>query len=91
MIIYADVSNSGKRYKCKDCKEKIGFDLFEACYSLTSKLPGRFNQQQTPDHKLELEESYIFARMKALSADVVFRNHYSSSTIVLIVNVILIT
>ncbi|KAJ8467794.1 hypothetical protein OPV22_030346 [Ensete ventricosum] len=31
----------GKRYKCKDCKEAIGFDLCEACYNSTSKLPGR--------------------------------------------------
>lgn len=44
----------GDRYKCKDCKEAIGFDLCEACYSSSSNLPGRFNQQHTPDHKFEL-------------------------------------
>ncbi|KAJ6815032.1 E3 ubiquitin-protein ligase PRT1-like isoform X1 [Iris pallida] len=49
----------GKRYKCKDCKEAIGFDLCEACYNTTSKLPGRFNQQHTPEHKFELDESQM--------------------------------
>ncbi|KAL7209627.1 hypothetical protein ACSBR1_031227 [Camellia fascicularis] len=44
----------GERYKCKDCKERIGFDLCEGCYNSSSKLPGRFNQQHTPDHKLEI-------------------------------------
>ncbi|URE39394.1 Zinc finger, ZZ type [Musa troglodytarum] len=49
----------GKRYKCKDCKEAIGFDLCEACYNSTSKLPGRFNQQHTPDHTFELDDSQM--------------------------------
>nr|XP_023891439.1 E3 ubiquitin-protein ligase PRT1 isoform X2 [Quercus suber] len=44
----------GDRYKCKDCKEKIGFDLCGDCYNTQSKLPGRFNQQHTPEHKFEL-------------------------------------
>ncbi|KAF3613337.1 hypothetical protein FXO37_36425 [Capsicum annuum] len=43
----------GERYKCKDCKEKIGFDLCEGCYKSSSKLPGRFNQQHTPEHQFE--------------------------------------
>ncbi|KAK1308330.1 E3 ubiquitin-protein ligase PRT1 [Acorus calamus] len=41
----------GKRYKCKDCMESIGFDLCGDCYESRSKLPGRFNQQHTPDHR----------------------------------------
>ncbi|KAM6591996.1 hypothetical protein CsatA_014601 [Cannabis sativa] len=44
----------GERYRCKDCVEKIGFDLCSGCYNTTSKLPGRFNQQHTPDHKFEI-------------------------------------
>ncbi|XP_057499295.1 E3 ubiquitin-protein ligase PRT1-like [Actinidia eriantha] len=44
----------GERYRCKDCKEKMGFDLCEGCYNSSSKLPGRFNQQHTPEHKLEI-------------------------------------
>lgn len=42
---------TGNRYKCQDCKEEIGFDLCEGCYNSSSKLPGRFNQQHTSDHK----------------------------------------
>ncbi|CAA0819877.1 E3 ubiquitin-protein ligase PRT1 [Striga hermonthica] len=44
----------GLRYKCKDCVEKIGFDLCESCYNTSSKLPGRFNQQHTEEHKFEV-------------------------------------
>ncbi|XP_074268470.1 E3 ubiquitin-protein ligase PRT1-like [Silene latifolia] len=44
----------GERYKCQDCKERIGFDLCGECYNTRSKRPGRFNQQHTPDHKFEL-------------------------------------
>ncbi|KFK39793.1 hypothetical protein AALP_AA3G289000 [Arabis alpina] len=46
----------GDRYRCKDCKEEIGYDLCKECYETPSKLPGRFNQQHTPDHRLELAE-----------------------------------
>ncbi|KAK6145839.1 hypothetical protein DH2020_019708 [Rehmannia glutinosa] len=41
----------GLRYKCKDCVERIGFDLCEGCYNSSSKLPGRFNQQHTQEHQ----------------------------------------
>ncbi|KAJ0092582.1 hypothetical protein Patl1_25967 [Pistacia atlantica] len=44
----------GERYKCKDCKESIGFDLCENCHNNPVKIPGRFNQQHKPEHKLEL-------------------------------------
>lgn len=44
----------GDRYRCKDCKEEIGYDLCKDCYETPSKVPGRFNQQHTPDHRLEL-------------------------------------
>eukprot|EP01018_Ginkgo_biloba_P009929 Gb_06840 [translate_table: standard] len=40
----------GRRYKCQDCHELIGFDLCETCYEAGSRLPGRFNQQHTADH-----------------------------------------
>lgn len=43
----------GERYKCTNCKEKMGFDLCGGCYNSSSKLPGRFNQQHTPEHKFE--------------------------------------
>ncbi|XVE78076.1 hypothetical protein DITRI_Ditri13aG0115000 [Diplodiscus trichospermus] len=44
----------GDRYKCKDCTEKMGFDLCGDCYNTRPKLPGRFNQRHTPEHKFEL-------------------------------------
>ncbi|XP_050252893.1 E3 ubiquitin-protein ligase PRT1 isoform X2 [Quercus robur] len=44
----------GDRYRCKDCKERAGFDLCGDCYNTQSKLPGRFNQKHTPEHKFEL-------------------------------------
>lgn len=47
----------GDRYKCTDCEEKVGFDLCGDCYNTCSKLPGRFNQQHTPEHKFELVPS----------------------------------
>ena len=52
-----------KRYKCKDCTELIGFDLCETCYNSSSKLPGRFNQQHTPDHRMELDNSALLQRL----------------------------
>ncbi|XP_062024742.1 E3 ubiquitin-protein ligase PRT1-like [Rosa rugosa] len=45
----------GDRYRCKDCVEKIGFDLCNDCYNTNSKLPGRFNQQHTAEHQFELK------------------------------------
>ncbi|PAN07107.1 hypothetical protein PAHAL_1G311300 [Panicum hallii] len=53
----------GKRYKCKDCTELVGFDLCEACYNSSSKLPGRFNQKHTPDHRMELDNSALLQRL----------------------------
>ncbi|CAL0306015.1 unnamed protein product [Lupinus luteus] len=44
----------GDRYRCMDCKERIGFDLCGECYNTRSKRPGRFNQQHTPEHKFSL-------------------------------------
>ncbi|XP_047059623.1 E3 ubiquitin-protein ligase PRT1-like [Lolium rigidum] len=50
----------GERYKCKDCTEAIGFDLCGECYNTRSKLPGRFNQQHTSDHRMELDNSSLY-------------------------------
>ncbi|KAB2090116.1 hypothetical protein ES319_A03G104100v1 [Gossypium barbadense] len=44
----------GERYKCKDCVEKIGFDLCESCYKSPATIPGRFNQQHKPDHQFKI-------------------------------------
>lgn len=59
----------GKRYKCQDCEEAIGFDLCETCYSNSSKLPGRFNQQHTPDHVFELDDSHLLCKILFRSLD----------------------
>lgn len=49
----------GDRYRCKDCVEAIGFDLCGDCYNTRSKLPGRFNQQHTPEHRFEIVKNSI--------------------------------
>ncbi|XP_020232528.1 E3 ubiquitin-protein ligase PRT1 [Cajanus cajan] len=49
----------GDRYRCIDCKEKMGFDLCGDCYATRSKLPGRFNQQHTSEHKFKLVEPNV--------------------------------
>lgn len=43
----------GERYRCKDCVERMGFDLCGECYKAPSKISGRFNQRHKPEHKLE--------------------------------------
>ncbi|CAM8908437.1 unnamed protein product [Rhodiola kirilowii] len=50
----------GERYKCLDCTEKIGFDLCETCYTRSSVLPGRFNQQHKLGHRFEIKQPDIF-------------------------------
>lgn len=37
----------------------MGFDLCGDCYATRSKLPGRFNQQHTSEHKFQLVEANI--------------------------------
>ncbi|XP_061367005.1 E3 ubiquitin-protein ligase PRT1 [Gastrolobium bilobum] len=49
----------GDRYRCIDCKEKMGFDLCGDCYNTRSKLPGRFNQQHTSEHRFKLVQHNI--------------------------------
>ena len=47
----------GRRYKCKDCSEEIGFDLCGNCYDggvhKRDAGAGRFNQQHKPHHTME--------------------------------------
>ncbi|XP_057840274.2 E3 ubiquitin-protein ligase PRT1 [Cryptomeria japonica] len=46
----------GKRYKCKDCSESVGFDLCETCYQSQagSWIVGRFNQHHKAEHQFEM-------------------------------------
>ncbi|PIN06477.1 hypothetical protein CDL12_20969 [Handroanthus impetiginosus] len=53
----------GDRYRCKDCVEQIGYDLCKDCYTTSSKLPGRFNQQHTSDHKFEIVKSSMMRNL----------------------------
>ncbi|KAH7573057.1 hypothetical protein JRO89_XS03G0058600 [Xanthoceras sorbifolium] len=59
----------GERYKCKDCVEKIGFDLCEACYNNPVKIPGRFNQQHKPEHQFEIIQPSLLYRLDAEFSD----------------------
>ncbi|KAK6914271.1 Zinc finger, ZZ-type [Dillenia turbinata] len=58
----------GNRYRCKDCKEKIGFDLCEACYNNPSNLKGRFNQRHKPDHRFQIIKPGSMSMLSALIA-----------------------
>ena len=44
----------GKRYKCLDCPESVGYDLCRGCMKDTHTMVGRFNQKHEPHHRLEL-------------------------------------
>lgn len=55
----------GTRYRCKDCVEVIGFDLCGDCYTTRSKLPGKFNQQHTPEHRFRIVS--IDSRLRIVS------------------------
>ncbi|KAI7750622.1 hypothetical protein M8C21_014806 [Ambrosia artemisiifolia] len=56
----------GYRYQCKDCKEKNSYDLCGDCYKIGTKVPGRFNQKHTSQHRLELVKAVI-------NQDVIYR------------------
>ena len=46
----------GRRFRCADCSEAIGFDLCGACHDKGMHLrsdSGRFNQQHRPEHAME--------------------------------------
>jgi Zinc finger, ZZ type len=53
----------GRRYKCLDCPEEIGFDLCGACFDrgINSESIGRFNQKHTVDHRMELQKPTMSA------------------------------
>ncbi|CAI9762776.1 unnamed protein product [Fraxinus pennsylvanica] len=69
----------GERYKCKDCVEEIGFDLCEGCYKNSPKLPGRFNQQHTPEHQFVIVRPPISRRFSLRFEAVPPEQHDSGS------------
>ncbi|KAI3433519.1 hypothetical protein D9Q98_003329 [Chlorella vulgaris] len=45
----------GRRYKCQDCPEAMGFDLCGACMDRgLGNVVGRFNQRHLPEHRMHL-------------------------------------
>jgi len=59
----------GRRYKCSNCPEKIGFDLCQNCVKLGIKgMKGRFNQSHTEDHKMvEVMEHTVIHTFQAMN------------------------
>lgn len=44
----------GRRYRCMDCPDSIGFDLCGACHDARAEvIQGRFNQFHTERHRME--------------------------------------
>ncbi|GLI67891.1 hypothetical protein VaNZ11_012215 [Volvox africanus] len=43
---------TGRRYRCKECTELIGYDLCGACYDRGTASRGRFNQAHRPEHQM---------------------------------------
>lgn len=44
----------GRRYRCKQCPESIGFDLCGTCHDRgVGRVLGRFNQKHVPEHEME--------------------------------------
>ncbi|XP_021981813.1 E3 ubiquitin-protein ligase PRT1 isoform X2 [Helianthus annuus] len=56
----------GDRYECKDCKGKRSYDLCGDCQKTGRKVPGRFNQKHTSQHRLEMVKAVI-------NQDVIYR------------------
>jgi hypothetical protein len=46
----------GRRYKCIDCPEAVGFDLCGACYDQGVAVSGRFGQHHMPNHRVEQQQ-----------------------------------
>ncbi|KVI03807.1 Zinc finger, RING/FYVE/PHD-type, partial [Cynara cardunculus var. scolymus] len=61
---YTEQIRNGNPFK--DCKEKSGYDVCGDCHKTGSKLPGRFNQKHTSEHRLVLVKPVI-------NRDVIYR------------------
>jgi len=72
---------TGRRYKCNDCSELIGYDLCGDCYDNGvhtreagdgNVAAGRFNQQHRPDHTMvEIEQKFtILHQLQAANPEV---------------------
>ena len=73
----------GKRYKCKDCPETIGYDLCSKCYE-SGCVVGRFNQRHTPEH--QMVEKKILTRIARQFLDAMAHRSISITDIRIIAN-----
>ena len=69
----------GKRYKCEDCPESVGFDMCGTCFDRNAEcdnslVVGRFNQKHTAQHRMELVPPVItkLHTLKALHPELDF-------------------
>ena len=69
----------GKRYKCEDCPESVGFDMCGSCFDRNAEcdnslVVGRFNQKHTPEHRMEFVPPVItkLHTLKALHPELDF-------------------
>jgi hypothetical protein len=46
----------GRRYKCIDCPEAVGFDLCGPCFDQGVAVSGRFGQHHMPQHRVEQQQ-----------------------------------
>jgi hypothetical protein len=50
----------GRRYRCDDCPEQIGYDVCRSCFDAgvhtRTDICGRFNQQHKPSHKMSQQQ-----------------------------------
>lgn len=59
----------GRRFKCEDCPEKIGYDLCGSCYESNLAGRGRFNQNHLPTHTMREVLPTAPRTMRPLSRD----------------------
>ena len=58
----------GRRFRCQDCPEAVGFDICGACYDRgVGSIVGRFNQRHRPEHVLE-RVSPVMTKLHILKA-----------------------
>lgn len=61
----------GKRYRCKNCMDSMGFDLCETCYQSQAGacIVGRFNQHHKAEHQFEVVAKRRFRGVIFLGGD----------------------
>ena len=75
----------GRRFKCLQCPETIGYDLCRACMDRDRGAQGRFNQNHTKDH--EMEEVLPQPTLLHVLAD---RNHESIQSMANLMDVVIV-